>query len=83
MNATCAAFGAADDEEDEDEDGEAVDMEGSPSLACLAVDELASVHLPPTHFDNALSFQSTRRAACWTRTRSAARTNSADLYLGI
>lgn len=48
MNATCAAFGAADDDEDdEDEDGEAVDMEGHLSHACLTVNELVSVHLPP------------------------------------
>lgn len=45
MNATCAAFGATD--EDEDEDGEAVDMEGTPSHACLTVNELVSIHLPP------------------------------------
>lgn len=61
MNATSATCA---DEDGDDDDGEAADMEGSISLSPKC--RLAAM-LP--QLDGSVSFQSTRKVACWKQMR--------------
>lgn len=63
MNATSAT--CADEDGDDDDDGEAADMEGSASFSPPNC-RLAAM-LP--QLDVSLSFQSMRKVACWKRMR--------------
>lgn len=62
MNATSAT--CADEDGDDDDDGEAADMEGSISFS---PDCRLAAMLP--QLDVSVSFQSMRKAACWKQMR--------------
>lgn len=87
MNATCAAQSAADDDDDDDEDGEAVDMEGEAQLcvSCLQDKTRGAAFTPftPLLFLPQCLLQSTRRAACWTRTRSPTHVDSLTFFASL